>query len=154
MYRRMKSNFGKVKDATFVAGEAMVKGMLVVKNYATGEVELPASAVGTNVFIVDFDPEWTGLLAVQDYVSDYDTRLNTIADGDKVALETLQVGEEYGTDQFTATDIVVGSYLQVGTDGKLAVKASGTSPLVATNIAYDDAGHTLLLFEVTENPFA
>ena len=154
MYRRIKSNFGKVKDATFIAGETMKKGMLVVKNYANGEVELPAAATGTNVFIVDFDPAITGLLAVQDNVSDYDARMNDIAENDRVTLEVLQVGEEYGTDQFTAAGIAVGDALQVGTDGKLAKKATGTSPLVATNIGYNDAGHTLLLFEVTENPFA
>jgi len=154
MYRRMKSNFGKVKDATFKAGVAMKKGMLVTKNYTTGEVELPASATGTNVFIVDFDPETVGLLAIENNVSDYDARMNDIAEDAKVTLETLQVGEEYGTDQFIATGIAVGDALQVGTDGKLAKKATGTSPLVATDIAYNDNGNTLLLFTVTENPFA
>lgn len=154
MYRRLQSNFGKTKDATFTAGEAMVKGMLVVKDYATKEVNLPADAVGTNVFIVDFDPATTGLLAVQDNVSDYDERLNTIAEDAKVTLELLEVGEVYATDQFTATDIAVGDALQAGADGLLAKKATGTSPLVATDISYDDAGNTLLAFEVTENPFA
>jgi len=153
MYRRLQSNFGKTKNAMFTAGEAMVKGMLVVKDYSDSTVNLPASATAVNVFIVDFDPEYTGLLSVENNVSDYDARLNDIALGDRVTLELLQVGEKYGTDQFIATGIAVGDPLEVGTDGKLA-KHTGTSPFVATDIAYDDAGNTLLVFEITETPFA
>lgn len=154
MYRRLKANFGKVKDATFTAGEAMEKGMLVVKDFSTSEVNLPASAVGTNVFIVDFDPEYLDMLSVEANISDYDSRMNTIAEDAKVTLEILQVGEEYATDQFTATGIAVGDSLQVGTDGLLAKKASGTSPLVATVLELDDAGNTLLAFAVTEQAWA
>lgn len=154
MFRRLQSNFGKTKDATFTAGEAMVKGMLVVKDYANKEVNLPAAAVGTNVFIVDFSPEYVDMLAVQANTSDYDAVMNTIAEDARVSLELLEVGEVYATDQFTATGIAVGDALQVGTDGKLAKKATGTSPLVATDIAYSDAGNTLLAFTITENPFS
>lgn len=154
MYRRIQTNFGKTKNALFTAGEAMVKGMLVVKNLTNNEVALPSAATGTNVYIVDFDPEYTGLLSVEEYVSDYDSRLNTIAEDARVTLETIQVGEVYGTDQFIAAGIAVSDPLQVGTDGKLAKKASGTSPLRATNISYDDAGHTLLLFTITDEAFA
>lgn len=153
MYRRLKSNHGKVKDAMFTAGEVMVKGMLVVKDYAAMEVNLPVAAAGTNVFIVDFDKAYTGLLSVENNVSDYDSRLNNIADGDRVTLELLEVGEEYITDQFIATSIVVGSPLEVGTDGKLALH-TGTSPLVATSITYSDAGNVVLAFTITETPFA
>jgi len=154
MYRRLKVNLGKNKDATFTAGEVMKKGMFVVKDYANGEVNLPAAATGTNVFIVDFDPDYVDFLSVRTNVSDYEDVMNDIADGAKVSLELLEVGEEYATDQFVATDIVVGSALSVNDEGKLVKKATGTSPLVATDIAYNDAGHTLLAFTVTENPFA
>ena len=154
MYRRLQSNFGKTKEATYTASEAMVKGMLVVKDRATKKVALPASAVGTGVFIVDVNPSYTGLMAVESNISDYDVRLNAIAEDDAVSLELLEVGEVYGTDQFVATGIAVGDALQVGTDGKLAKKASGTSPLIATDIAYNDAGTTLLVFEVTDTVWA
>ena len=154
MYRRLQSNFGKTKDATFTAGEAMVKGMGVVKDYANKEVALPAAAQGTNIFIVDADPAWTGLLSVENNVSDYDARLNDIDEDDKVTLELLEVGEVYGTDQFATDTYAVNDYLEVGTDGKFAKKASGTSPLVVTIPEYDDAGNTLLVFEVTQTPWA
>ena len=149
MYRRLQSNFGKTKDATFVAATPMKKGMLVQKDYATLEVDFPSALTATDVYIVDFEPDCTGLLAIESNVSDYDARKNDIATGAKVTLELLEVGEVYATDQFVATSIVVGSSLEVSTAGMLVVKATGTSPLVATNIAYDDAGNTLLAFAVT-----
>lgn len=153
MYRRFQTNFGKTKDAMFTASEDMVKGMLVVKDFTNSTVALPASAVGTGVYLVDVNPQYTGLMSVETNISDYDDRLNDIASGDAVSLELLEVGETYGTDQFTATSIVVGSYLQAGTDGKLALYAGTSSPLVAVDIAYSDAGNTLLKFAVTDTPF-
>lgn len=154
MYRRLQSNFGKTKEATYTASEAMVKGMLVVKDVTTKKVALPSAAAGTGVFIVDVEPAYTGLDAVKTNISDYATSRNTIAEDDYVTLELLEVGEVYTTDQFTATSIVAGSYLQVGTDGKLAVKGSGTSPLVAVNPAADDAGHTVLEYVITDTAWA
>lgn len=147
MYRRLKSNFGKVKDATFKAEVVMKKGMFVVKDFANKTVELPSAETSTGIFIVDFDPEYTGLLAVQPNVSDYDARMNDIAVGQKVTLEIIEVGEEYATDQFVAAGIAVGDSLAVGTAGKLIKAVSpATTNLKATNIAYNDAGKTLLAF--------
>lgn len=147
MYRRLKSNFGKVKDATFKAEVAMKKGMFVVKDLVNKTVELPSAETSTGIFIVDFDPDYTGLLAVQPNVSDYDARMNDIAVGQKVTLEIIEVGEEYATDQFVAAGIAVGDSLAVGTAGKLIKAVSpATTNLKATNIAYNDAGKTLLAF--------
>ena len=154
MYRRLQSNYGKTKNAMFVAGEAMTKGMLVVKDVTDGTVNLPASAVGTNVYIVDFEPEPTLETSVKRNISDYADVANDIDAGVNVSLELLEVGESYSTDQFTATDIVAGSYLEVGTDGLLAKKATGTSPIVAINPEATDAGHTVLTYTITENPYA
>lgn len=145
MYRRLKSNFGKVKDATFKAEVAMKKGMFIVKDFANKTVELPSALTSTGIFIVDFDPEYKGLMAVENNISDYDSRMNDIAIGAPVTLEIIEVGEEYATDQFVATGIAVGDSLEVATTGKL-VKAAGATNIKATNIAYNDAGHTLLAF--------
>lgn len=154
MYRRLQSNHGKTKNAMFTASEAMKKGMLVVKDVTDNTVALPAAATATNVYIVDFTPEPTLETSVKVNISDYASVMNDIADGDSVTLELLQVGEVYSTDQFTATDIVAGSYLQVGTDGLLAKKATGTSPLVAIDPAASDAGNTVLTYTVTETVWA
>lgn len=149
MYRRLKSNFGKVKDATFKAEVAMKKGMFVVKDFANKTVEFPSAETSTGIYIVDFDPEYTGLLSVQPNVSDYDARMNDIAIGQKVTLEFMEVGEEYATDQFVATGIAVGDSLAVGTAGKLIKAVSpATTNIKATNISYNDAGHTLLAFTI------
>ena len=145
MYRRLKSNFGKVKDATFKAEVAMKKGMFVVKDFANKTVELPTALTSTGIFIVDFDPAYTGMLSVENNISDYDARMNDIPQNAPVTLEIIEVGEEYATDQFVAAGIAVGDSLEVSTAGKL-VKAAGATNLKATNIAYNDAGKTLLAF--------
>ena len=156
MFRRLQSNFGKTKDTTYTAGEALTKGMLVVKDRANKEVTTPASAIatGVDIYMLDFDPDYTGLLAVQENVSDYDSRMNDVADGARVALELLEVGEVYATDQYDAGVYAVGDFLQVGTDGKLEAYAGTSAPLVVYDGAYDDAGNTLLAFEVTNTPYA
>jgi len=145
MYRRLKSNFGKVKDATFKAEVAMKKGMLVVKDFANKTVELPSALTSTGVFIVDYDPAYIGMLSVENNISDYDARMNDIPQNAPVTLEIIEVGEEYATDQFVAAGIAVGDSLEVATTGKL-VKAAGATNLKATNIAYNDNGKTLLAF--------
>ena len=154
MYRRLSNNFGKTKVAIFTAGEEMKKGMFVEKDLVNGEVNLPAAIAGTNVFIVDVEPDITCELSVLNNISDYDVLLNDIAEGKLVSLELMQVGEEYATDQFIATGIAVGDILEVNTAGQLVIGTGTTSPLVATDIAYDDAGHTLLAFTITESLFA
>lgn len=154
MYRRLQSNYGKTKNAMFTASEVMKKGMLVEKDVTANTVALPASAAGTNVYIVDFVPDPTLETSVKVNMSDYADVNNDIASGDYVSLEILQVGEVYSTDQFTADDIIAGSYLEVGTDGLLAKKATGTSPIVAIDPDANDAGNTVLTYTVTETVYA
>lgn len=152
MFRRLQSNFGKTKEATYTAGEDMKKGMLVVKDRTNGEALLPSAISATGVFIVDVDPEYVDMLAVKNNISDYDDLLNDISDGDPVTLELLEVGEVYGTDQFDTASYTIGDYLAVGVDGKLEAYAGVSTPLVVVDPAYDDAGNTLLVFEVTDTP--
>lgn len=148
MLRVLQSINAKNADAMYVAGEAMVKGMGVVKG-SNNEVALPNSATATDIFLVTKEMIPTGVNSLYGELSDYSTCFENIAEDEPVVLIKPILGERYFTDQ--ADTVAVGNYLVVGTDGKFEVASSTTSNLKVTSITYKDAGsHAGIVFEVVD----
>ena len=149
MLRRLQSVSGKNIDTQLKAAVTMVRGRLVQKDIVNGTVILPTSQEG--LFLVDKDVQPTGLMAYEGEISDYDTRLETIAQNDFVQTEKPISGERFATTEFVATGFSVGDYAEVSTvvdatQGKMIKKAT------AGAFKYDgtvvENGHTLAIFEV------
>lgn len=148
MYRVLKGNGEKVADATYKAGSAMKRGMLVVKG-TTGEVDFPAAATDKNVFFVGGEFIATGVNGDRD-LPDYNAEFEDIADGDAVVVEKPVAGEEYFTDQFT-TGVAVGKYVNVGTDGKLVSTGTTATKMIVRATDYADCGsHTGIVVEILD----
>ena len=149
MLRRLQTVTNKNIDGQMKANVAMTRGMLVQKDYANGKAIMPASQV--NLFWVDRDVQATGLMSYEGEISDYDTRLETIALGDFVQLEKPLSGERFATDQFVATSLTADCYVEVSiaddaTLGKVIYKSSA-SPYKYVGV-YTDNGVTMALIEV------
>ena len=150
MLRRLQSINGKNIDATKTAAVAMVRGLMVQKHATNGTAIKPTSQI--DLFIVNKDIQPTGLLSYEGEISDYDSRMNAIAQGDYVLLEKPMIGERFATNQYIATDFAVGEYAEVHTtadadQGKLKRKGSATEFMYVGTIT-DKVGDTLAIFEV------
>lgn len=148
MYRVLQGKGGKIADATFKAGTAMVRGMLVVKG-ADGEVNFPATATDKNVFFVKKEFIATGANGDRD-LPDYSAEFENIAEGEGVVTEGIEATERYFTTEY-AGNLTVGTqgYALVGTNGKLVASTSATRlKVVATD--YNDCGHTGVVFDVLD----
>lgn len=151
MLRRLQTVSGKNIDVQMKADVAMKRGMVVQKSFATGEAIMPTSQAA--LYFVDRDVQPTGLMTYEGEISDYDTRLETIAVGDYVQLEKPLVGERYATDQYVATDLTVGGYMDVSTVadatlGKLINSADASKFMYCGTM--NDNGHTLAIVEIVE----
>ena len=151
MLRRLQSVSGKNIDTQMKANVAMVTGMLVQKDVTNMKAIMPATQI--NLFLVNKDVQPNGLMAYEGEVSDYDTRLTTIALGDYVQLEKPMIGERFATDQYVATSLVVDGYAEVSvaadaTLGKLIYKSSASAFRYLGTVV--EGTHTLAMFEVLE----
>lgn len=149
MLRRLQNFNGKNIDAQNTAGVAMVRGMLVQKNYVDKSAILPVAA--TDLYFVTKDVQPTGLMSYEGDVSEYDTRLDNIASGEAVQLEKPISGERYATDQFVAAGLVDGGFATVSivvgaTQGKVITSAIASAFIYNGTIA--ENGHTLAIIEV------
>lgn len=146
MYRVLQGNSGKVADATYVAGSAMVRGNLVVKG-TDGEVNFPSATTDKNVFFVGKEFIATGVNGDRD-LPDYDDVFEEIAEGEGVVAERLESGERYFTTACTGT-FTNGGYANVGTAGLLVSTTAATRFLV-TDTAATDCGHAGIAFSVLD----
>lgn len=149
MLRRLQSVSGKNIDTQYKAAVAMQRGMLAQKHATDGTAILPASQI--DLFLVDRDVQPTGLMSYEGDISDYDTRLETIAINDYVQLEKPMIGERFATDQYVATSLVAGCYAEVSvasdaTKGKMIYKGSASEFRFLGLIT--EGTHTLASFEV------
>lgn len=117
MLRELMTN-SKSVDATFKAAEAMKRGMLVVKNIATGEAELPA-AYATNLYFVTKETIPSGENSLYE-ISEYDKVFEEIKADELVKLVKPEVGELYASNQVTGTP-AKGDDLVVLADGTIGV---------------------------------
>jgi len=136
-----------VAVATYTADVAMVRGMGVQKSGT--EAVLPTAATGEGIFFVTKEQIPTGIDTVRGEISDYDDVFEKIAVDEPVVLIKHGIGEVRATDQVTGTP-ADGTYLVVGTDGKLKAATTGQVAYVISRGAYDDAGHALIAFEGVE----
>lgn len=148
MLRELQTISGKNADAMLTAGEAMVRGMGVVKSGT--EAVLPAALTCDNIFFVTKETIATGLLSVQGELSEYTADFENIAEDEPVVLVKPFVGERYAVDQFATEKPVAGDYLMVGTDGKFITAVSTNVSRFLCTGNYDDAGNACIAFEVVE----
>lgn len=141
MLRFFQINEHRPCDATFKAASDLKTGMLVEYNYATKTVDVASAATSTNVAFVNKAPIPSGLNAARADYSDYDEEFNTIKEGELVVLNMLDNADVIGTDQFD-TSLVANDYVEAGTNGKIAKKATGTTHYQFLG-TYNDNGHTL-----------
>ena len=143
MYRVLQGKNGKVADATYVAGSAMKRGMLVVKG-TDGEVNFPAAATDKNVYFAGKEFTATG-----GDLPDYSDEFEDIAEGEGVVTEHPEASERYFTDQTKGT-FTVGGYAAVGTEGLLIASTTATRFQVTATDAKDAGTHTGIAFSVLD----
>jgi len=146
MLRELQTKTGKVYDATNKASVAMVVGMGVIKDYTNGTVKFPAVATDEGLFFVTKEKVAEGIYAGLGEFSDYDAMFMTIDANELVKLVSLEKAERYATDQVTATGLVKGDYLALGTDGKFAESTTATKLIYGGTKTIDT--HTLHVIEV------
>lgn len=132
----------------YKANVDLVKGMVVTKDY-TNQYAVKASASGVEIFFADKDYQPTGALSDVE-ISDYTTEAQAIAANDMFVMRQ-PVSGIWATDQVVPTGFVAGDYAIAGTGGNtgLLVKAVGGNTSKYRYVGtYDDAGHTLYMFEV------
>lgn len=154
MLREIQTILNKNIDSQYKAGEAMVTGMGVIKDYADKEVGLPAAETADGVFLVTKERIAKGSKAGME-LSDYDDEYTLVEKDEFVKLPTYLAGEVFGTDQYVSTGLEVGDVVSVGTDGKWK-KATATtvqSKYVFTGEVIDGTT-TLARIEVTDTPRA
>ena len=148
MYRVLMGNDGKVADATYKAGAAMKRGMLVVKG-TDGTVGFPSAATDANVFFAGEEFIPTGVNGDRD-LPDYNAVFEDIAEGELLVAEKPVAGEQYFVDQTTGT-ITKDGYVKAGTDGKLVAVSTGTSKFIVRQTDYVDCGtHTGIVVEILD----
>ena len=150
MLRELQVILNKNIDAMYVAGENMVTGMGVIKDFADSNVDLPAAEKATNIFFVNYDPIIIGNAAIYE-MSDYDDFYNKIASGERIKLVQPLAGERYATDQYTSTGLENGNAMSVGTDGKWKKATAQLASHFVYSGTMPDNGHTLAIIEVVDD---
>lgn len=137
---------GNSTSEIFVAGEALVRGMAVVKDYAVPDAN-KADAVGIGVFFADKDYVPTGVYSDVE-LTESSTEANAIAVGERFIAKKLMSGV-WATDQIDMTGVVAGDSLKAGAG--LLVKAVATDVCNMKYVGtYDFAGNTLHSFEIVD----
>lgn len=146
MLRELQTNGQKTTNAMYKADVDMVTGAAVVKNFADKTADVPGAKTVSGFYFVTKERIPTGLNCAKGDMSDYDNNFTKITKDEPVKLIIPEVGERYGTDQYTKTGLALGDSVMI-TDGKF-VKADVASKLIYGG-EYDDAGHTLAIIEIT-----
>lgn len=139
-------NGAKFVDATHKATVELKTGMGVVIG-ETG-VELPATATGVDVFVVQKQRIPTGINAAKSEFSDYEAEFNTVKANESVLLVKYHAGESFLTDQFDT--MTVGNRAVVGTDGKWEAATDTKTSIYVFKGTVNDNGHTLAKIEVSD----
>lgn len=150
MLRELRTNCAAAPQADLKANVAMVTGMGVVKDEATGTLKLPASATAENIYVVQKAPVATGIYAGQTNFSDYFEQFVNVEKGELAVAYYFLPDDVFATDQY-ATAIKASTpagYVEVGTDGKWKT-ASGATRYYFTGLVNDN-GHMLARIKVVE----
>ena len=153
MIREIMLHEGKIAPADCKATAAVATGMGVVIDRAAKTFSLPSAATAANIYVVHKERIPVGVYAGVDNLSDYFEQFNTVASGEFAPLMPYGYGDIFATDQYASAlaDADKGKVLAVGTDGKWAVAASGTSKYKFDDW-YMDNGHKLAKIEVLDTP--
>ena len=148
MLRDNKTIISKPVAADYTASAKVACGMGVVLNTTNKTFAPPSAAGDTNIFLVFKERIPTGMYTALSDFSDYDDIFMTVNVGEYAKLKKYLPGEEFMTDQY-AEGVTAGKYVNVGTDGKFAALASGTSRYLCIGIVNDN-DHKLALIQVCE----
>lgn len=149
MLRELQVQELKPVKAQFAAASAMVVGMGVVIDRATGTVKKPTAATAVNIYVVDKEREAKGKNNIKTNFSDRFVDFVNISEGEKVKIHTYDVGDVFATDQTANINtLAAASYAKVGTDGKWAVSSDPTKFKVVG--VYNDAGNPMVEIEIVE----
>lgn len=146
MLRELQTIINKNADSMLKADVDVVTGMGVVKDGSNGEFKLPTAETDTGVFFVNKEQVPTGLNTARINMSDYDDDFCKVAAGERAKLIAYVAGERIATDQYSDSLTDIDTYVKVGTDGKIAAVASGTSKMLFKGTMIDN-GHTLAIIE-------
>ena len=127
------------------AGEAMVRGGTITKDYSDGTVDKATAA--TNFYLADVAPNSNGINAI---ITPTDAGFEAIAAGDKVLVVPTYVGERYATTELTIGALVKGNYLKSAGGKFVAAEASDNSTWVYGGLYSDPTGLTMYVVEKVE----
>ena len=115
------------------AGEDLVRGSAVVKNYETGKVE---AASDSGLFLVDNAPNYDGINAI---IAPTDADFENIASGALCLLVPTVIGERYATSAISPSDFEVGDPLTVSM-GEFVSGSTGYCEWVYGGVYNDPTG--------------
>jgi len=139
---------GHSVNEVYQAGEALTRGMVVVKNFTTNKAD-KADNVSENIYFADKNFQPTGYQSDME-ISEYTTEAQAIGADERFILKRLMSGT-WATDLIDTTGLVGGDYLKAGTaanEGKLIKAVLGDVCTLRYVGTYDDAGNALHSFEV------
>lgn len=157
MLRELQVTMGKPADAAFksAAADDVITGMGAVKDEATKTFTLPTEETVADIYLIDKERIPVGINAARLDISDYDEEFVTVEKDEYAKLIAYYPGERIATDQYSGelADFTVDDRLAVGTDGKW-VKATSVASKYVYKGEFDDAGHALMLIEISDTPAA
>lgn len=151
MLRSVIEHDNKSAPAFMKVAAAAKTGMGVV--ISSGALAFPGSATAADIYVLNKARIPEGTLAAATILSDYEDQFNTFAANDLAVAENFDFGEEFGTDQYNATNVKAanaGKRLAVGTDGKWDVAGSGVASKYILVGMLEDGGHTLAWIRVSD----
>lgn len=149
MLRELQVTKDKPANSMYKSGEeTIITGMAVVKNEVNKTFEFATAETAADLFFVDKERVPSGYNAARGDVPDYDEDFVTLKENDFGKLIAYYVGERFAVDQYVETDLVKGTRVSAGVDGKLA-KATVASKYVFKGFI-DDNGHKLAVIEVSD----
>ena len=152
MLREFQVTKDKPANSMHKAAAAVMTGMAVLKNDENKTFALPEADAVADLFWVDKERIPKGVNAARVNMSDYHEDFVKVEIDEFAKLIAYYPGERFGTDQFEEAEYTVGDRLCVGTDGKIK-KATMASRYVFKGY-HDDAGHKLVIVEVSDTPAA
>jgi hypothetical protein len=125
------------------AAADVATGAGVVIDPVTGTFAAPTAATAENIYFVQ-KAKYAEALKGRRYVSDWEPEFLTVKADEPAPLYNYAAGDIFATDQFAegADALADGTYLQVGTDGKLTQSADPTKYRKLG--LYDEVGNTLI----------
>ena len=152
MIRELMVNVAKNVPANYSAAAAMVTGMGVTIDFATGTLALPSAETAEGIHFLEKERTVEGIYASLTDFDDYFEQFVNVKEGEFAEAIPAYAGEMYGTDQYDTSvkAEAIGKRLAVGADGKWKVASTNVESRFILAGMQTDGTHTLAMIAVTD----